>query len=330
MIEAMVTLLALSMAMALFYEMMLSSMRISAFSESRNDLTTIAQRATNAIHGEIIQARLVFEEDSLGDPYRDAIAGALPSGVAVLAGSRLPIIDEDTATIGPDPGPNSIANRTGNSMLVVRQLPPIAVPWNHDANGATPNVDCFIDRYRFQYYFLRANPAVDFGGLGHYLEVMQATSQVFADYFQINSITVNRAQVASGVRSAGNILMAWDPGRAFNAPAFYDIQSSGTLSANSSPSFNLAVESLLPDFAGGRISSRMRYSVAPSPTSTMQFRHAVPLYATASSGFPEGLEFQVVGRSGARKALTRLVLAAHREGAFSSEESSITSSARGF
>ncbi len=329
-LEAMVTLLLLTMVMTLFYDMMLSSVRIGMFTESRNELTTIAQRATNAIHSEIVQAKLVLEEDSLGTEYRDLIAGALPTGVTVLPGSRLPIIDQDTSIIGPDPGPNSITDRTGNSMLIVRQLAPVAVPWDNDNNGMTADVTRLIDCYQFQYYFLRSNTAADFAGLGYFLDTMLATSQVFADYFQINSITVNRAQVASGVRSVGGITMAWNPGQPISAPAFYAIDNAGGLTGDTTPTLTLTVDSLLPGFAGGRVSGKMGYSVAPNPTSTMQFRHAVPLYATASSGFPEGLEFQVVGRTGSRKVLTRLVLASQHQGVFSSEESSVTSSARGF
>jgi hypothetical protein len=74
----------------------------------------------------------------------------------------------------------------------------------------------------------------------------------------------------------------------------------------------------------------MEYSVAPNPTTAIQFKDPVPLYATASTGFPQGLEFQIVGVSGSRKVLTRMVLAANYSGTFSSQEATVTSSVRGF
>jgi prepilin-type N-terminal cleavage/methylation domain-containing protein len=329
-IEALITLVLLGMAMAIFYEMMLSSLRAGMFSESRNDLATIGQRAANAIHTEVIQAKLIFQENAVGTAYRTRIAAGLPAGVAAIAGSRMPIIDQNTTIIGQDPGPDNIATRTGNSMIVVRQLSPLAVPWDNDNNVATPNVSFFVDRYQFEYYFLKSDPRTNFGGLGYYLDVMQGTSQVFADYFQINSIAVNKAQVAANARTAGNILMAWDPGKAITDPAFYDMSAAGVFTGNTTPVFAMTVKSLAPEISGGRVSGRMSYSVAPNPTATIKFKDPVPRYATGTANFPQGLEFQIVGGSGSRKILTRLVLASNYAGSSNSQESIITSSARGF
>jgi prepilin-type N-terminal cleavage/methylation domain-containing protein len=329
-IEVSVTLLLLSIAMALFYDMILSSLRASMFSESHNDLSVIAQRVTNTIHTEVTQAKLVFQEDTLGIAYRDKFNTSLPSGTTVFSNSRMPIIDQNTTIIGVDPGPDSITNRTGNSLLIVRQLSPLSISWDHDANAGTANITFLADRYVFEYYFLRSNTRRDFGGLGYYLEVMQAKSQEFGDYFQLNDITTNKAQVAAGVRSVGGITMAWDPGKTLAAPGFYNIDVSGAMSGNASPTINLTVKSLVPEFAGGRVSGKMDFSIAPNPTTTLKFKDAVPMYATSSTGFPQGLEFQVVGSSGSRKILTRVVLASNYSQNCSSQESSVTSSARGF
>jgi prepilin-type N-terminal cleavage/methylation domain-containing protein len=328
-IEVSVTLLLLTVAMALFYDMILSSLRASMFSEGHNDLSVIGQRVTNVIHTEVMQSKLVFQEDALGTPYRDKFVAAMPTGTAVLANSRMPIIDQNTTIIGVDPGPNSITNRTGNSMIVVRQLSPISISWNHDNNGGTANIDFLADRYQMEFFFLRSNTRRNFGGLGYYLEVMQANSQIFADYFQLNDITVNKTQVAAGVRSAG-ITLAWDPGKAMSTPAFYNIDVSGALSGNNNPTFTLTVRSLMPEFAGGRVSGKMDFSVAPNPTTAIFFKDPVPMYATASTGFPQGLEFQIVGPSGSRKVLSRLVLASNYSQNTYSQEAAVTSSARGF
>ena len=328
-IEVSIALLLLTVAMALFYEMILSSLRASMFSEGHNDLAAIGQRVTNAIHTEVMQAKLVFQEDSTGTAYRDRFVAALPAGTAVLPSSRMPIIDTNTTSFGVDPGPNGIANRTGNSVIVVRQLTPLSISWNHDANAGTPDISFLADRYQMEFFFLRSNTRRSFGGLGYYLEVMQANTQIFADYFQLNDITVNRAQVAAGVRAAG-VTMAWDPGKTIAAPAFYDIDGSGAMSGNTNPAFTLSVKSLMPEFTGGRVSGKMDFSVAPNPTTTIFFKDPVPLYATSSTGFPQGLEFQVVGGSGSRKVLSRLVLASNYSRNTYSQEASVTSSARGF
>ncbi len=329
-IEAIVTVTLLTVVMAIFYEMMISSLRAGMFTESRNDLAAIGQRTANSIHTEVIQSKLIFQEDTVGAAYRTRIVAGLPGGYTVLTGSRLPVIDQNASTISIDPGPNNLTTRTGNSLIIVRQLSPIAVPWDNDNNAGTPNISFLVDRYQFQYYFLRSSTASRFSNLGYYLDVVQAKSQLFADYFQINSITVSKAQVAAGARSVGGMLMAWDPGKAISAPAFYNISAAGAFSSNATPNFAMAAKSLAPEMAGGRVSGKMDYSVAPNPTSTITFKDPVPRYATAATNFPQGLEFQIVGGSGSRKVLTRLVLASSYSGKCNSQEAIITSSARGF
>lgn len=329
-IEAMVALVLLTVVMAIFYEMMISSLKAGMFTESRNDLSAIGQRAVNTIHTEIIQAKLVYQENTVGTAYRTRIVAGLPGGYSVYTGSRMPLIDQNTTTVSVDPGPNSIATRTGNSIIVVRQLSPLAVPWDNDNNAGTANVTFLVDRYQFQFYFLRSSTAANFAGLGYYLDMVQAKSQIFADYFQINSIAVNKAQVAAGARSVGGILMAWDPGKAIADPAFYNISAAGAFTSNTTPAFTMTAKSLMPEIAGGRVSGKMGYSVAPNPTASITFKDPVPRYATAATNFPQGLEFQVVGATGSRKILTRLVVAANYGGSTTSQEAMITSSARGF
>ena len=329
-IEATVTLVLLSMSMALFYDMMLSSLRTSMFTESHNDMYAIGQRVANTIHTEVIQSKLVFQEDTLGGAYRDRFNTSLPTGITPWSTNRMPIIDSNTTVLGVDPGPNSITNRTGNSLLIVRQLAPIGVSWDNDNNNGTANVTFLADRYQFEYVFLRSNTSRNFAGLGYYFDVVMAKSQIFADYFQLNGIAVNKAQVVANVRSVGGITSAWDPGKALATPAFYDMSSGGVLTGNAAPTFTLTVKSLVPEFVGGRIGGKMEYSVAPNPTSTIKFKDAVPMYATSATNFPEGLEFQIVGASGTRKVLTRIVLASTYAKNFASQEAAVVSSARGF
>lgn len=324
--ELMVTLVILLMSMAVFYEMIVGSLRSGVFTESRNDLVVFGQRAVNSIEREISQARLILEEDSTGTGYRTLFTAGFPGGTSVWTGSRMPIIDQNTTSLGPDPGPNSITNRTGNSLIVIRQLSPITVAYDHDANAGTADVNFLADRYEFQFYFLRQNTARNFGNFGYYLDPTRAKSQIFADYFQLNSITTNKAQLVTRLRPS--IARAWDPGKPAGT-AFYNLDAAGTLSSATLSSFTVSLASLIPELAGGRVTGKMEYSIGLN-ASSMTVRDPIPLFATASSNFPGGLEFQIVGQSGARKVLTRMVLASWYNRQFESRESRVIASSHGF
>lgn len=328
-IEVLITLALLTIAMAAFYEMMIGASRAGMFTESRNDLAVIGERAVNSIQTELSQSKLVFENNAIGTGYRTLFTAGLPSGTTVWVNSRLPIIDANNSTFGADPGPNAIANRTGNSLLVARQLAPVSVPYDHDANAGTPDVSFLADRYQFQYYFLRANPARSFGSLGYYLDLVQAKSQIVADYVQLNGVTTNRAQLLTRLNAATSIAWAWDPGKAVTAPAFYTI-TGGALTATTPTTFTVTVKSLCPEFAGGRISGKMEYSVCPNASTPVAVKDAVPMFATPNANFPGGLEFQIVGQSGERKIMTRLVAAAWYSKQYNSQQASVVTFSHGF
>lgn len=328
-LETTVTLLLLVITMGLFYDMMIGSSRSGMFAESRNDLATIGERVVNTVQKEINQSKLMFEENSKGTGYRTLFTNGLPGGLTVWSNSRMPIIDQNTTIIGPDPGPNSIANRTGNSLILARQLSPIAVAYDHDASSGTADINFLADRYEFQFYFLRTNPARNFGNFGYYLDLVRGRSETFADYFQLNSVTTNRAQLVQRLRAAAPITMAWDPGKDVSS-AFYTLDASGTLTATTPTRFTVTIAQLLPEFAGGRIAGKMEYSVGLNSSTPLPIRDPIPLFATANSNFPGGLEFQVVGASGTRKILTRLVLVSWYGGQFNSQEASVVTYTHGF
>lgn len=331
MIEVLVVLLLLVLVAAIIFELIIGTSRASMFAEGRNDITSVGQRVVNGIQTQVIQAKLILQEDATGTGYRTLFTNALPVGVSVWSNSRMPIIDSNTSIIGPDPGPNSIATRTGNSLIVVRQLQPVGISYDHDNDAGTANIDFMADRYQFEYYFLRQNSSRNFGGFGYYLELMQARSQVVSDYFQLSSIAVNASQVIQGLRVlTPPVLLAWDPGKPVSTPAFYNLTAGGTLLGNSVPTFNLSVRSLMPEFTGGRISGKIEYSVGLNSSTPLAIRDPIPRYATATSNFPGGVEFMVVGPASSRKILTRLVLVSESMRTFTSKESIVIASARGF
>ena len=332
MLEVLVTLILAFVIFSILYELVFAATQVGMLTEGLNDLSTLGQRAVNTIQTDVRQAKLVFQEDAIGTSYRTLFTSALPPGMTVWTGSRMPILDANTTVIGPDPGPNNITNRTGNSIIVVRQLSPIAIPYDHDANAATPNINFMADRYQFDYYFIRQDTTRKFGTLNYALDLMQAKSQIVADYYELNGVTVNRAQILTGLRAQSPaITLAWDPGKALAAPAFYNVNAAGTLTSNTTPVFTVTVASLLPEFKGGRVTGAMNYSVGLNyNAATFKVNDVSPAYATANSNFPGGFETMAVGPLSSRKVLARLVLAVESRRQLRSQESLVITSAHGF
>ena len=330
-IEVTVSLILMLVIGAVVFEMLIGTSRVSILAEGNNDLSTMGQQAVNTVLNDMLQAKLVLQEDSTGTPYRTLFTSRFPVGTTVYANSRMPIMDPNTSSIGADPGPNNIANRTGNSVIVVRQLQPVAISYDHDGTASTANINFMADRYQFDYYFLRQNTSASFAGLGYYLDLILAKSQIVADYFQLSAIPINGSQVVQGLRTQSPaILLAWDPGKPVSTPAFYDLASNGSMTSNANPTFTVTLTSLLPQFTGGRISGRMEYSVGLNASTPLPLQDLIPQFATASSNFPGGFEVQIVGPTRSRKVMIRLVLAYGSLGQYNSQPASVIASARGF
>jgi prepilin-type N-terminal cleavage/methylation domain-containing protein len=337
-IEVSVTILLLTVVMIIFYELMIGSMRASMFVESHNDLVVVGQRVVNTIQTEILQAKMVFQEDTIGANYRTLFTNA---GASVWTDSRLPVFE-----LGAEPDPDGATPYTGNSLLLARQLGPLEFLYDHDQtnpptcdlNAATPDVMFQGDQYRFEFYYLSPNTRRNFAGKGEYLEVMEAQSQVFGDYFQLNNLDeCQRVQAIIGLRTAG-IMQAWNPGKDIplgaTGPAFYDLQADGTLGPeNTAPVFTLKMKTMMPELKGGRISGKMEYSVAFNSSSitnpNFTFPDAVPLYGQASNNFPGGLEFKGVDNAGVKKILTRVVLLSQHTGSMESQANFVVTSYNG-
>ncbi len=299
--EAMVALFLVSVVTLLFYGLLIGTLRVNMMLESRNDLTTIGQRVVNDIKDEILQSRVLFEDDTVGNGYVSALV--IPSSFPVLTGSELPVIDQ-TGTLVPD----TSTRRTGNSLLVVRSEVPESVFVDHDSDSSTPDIEILADRYHFQYVYVSQRSGRSFHQLGYFLDLIQARSHTYADYFQLQGLSPGvRAQVASQLNALG-ITMAWDPQQPASQ-AFYQIGSGGSLSGP--VSHNIAIKeanSLVPEFAGGRISGGMEYSVGVHTTPPLQTVDPINLFALQSGSFPSGFEVLVVGSSSSRKVLVRVVL----------------------
>ena len=206
--EMLVTLAVTTALMLIIYALIDDAMRATMFGESHNDMTVMTQRVVNGLRGEILQSRVAFQEDAVGTAYRDALQ--IPAALSRWSDTRLPLFQTEP-TLDPDKG-SGTDRRAGNSLLVARQLEPLPVTYDDDADAATPEVELLVDRYRFDYYFLVRNDGRSFGLTGYYLDLMESRSVEYADYFQLSSLTpAQRQKVVPRVQAAG-ITRAWNPG----------------------------------------------------------------------------------------------------------------------
>jgi len=300
-IEVMVALFLVSIVSILYYSLYIGTMRVNMFLESHNDLTTVGQRSVNRIKDEITQSRTLFQDDTVGRDYVSALA--IPAGRPVLPGTLLPLIDS-TGTLVPD----TSTRRVGNSMLLAREEQPLSLTIDHDGDPGTADVEFLADRYHFEYLYLTRNTDRSLRGLGYYLELIQARSGVYADYFQLSGLPVTTLQAVASDLVAAGITVAWDPGQPANL-AFYTIGVGGTLTGPLSHTIALPeVASMMPEFRGGRVEGNMVYSVGVQTDPPLPTSDPVNLFAQASGTFPGGFESLIVGPASSRKALVRLVL----------------------
>ncbi|HEU4886894.1 MAG TPA: prepilin-type N-terminal cleavage/methylation domain-containing protein [Thermoanaerobaculia bacterium] len=328
--EITVTLAIISVIMMVTYRLIEQTMSATMFNESHNDLAVMSQKAVNAIQTEVLQAKLVFEENAAGKEYRDALT--FPKAPSVWTTSLLPVIDPATTTFTPD-GPTE--RFTGNALFLVRQLPPLSILYNHDGKKATADVEFLADRYTFQYFYLRKETGNSFAGSGQSADLMRATSETYADYFQLASVTANPGALVQELIDAG-LKQAWDPGKPLTS-AFYLLSSAtdGTFgNALNKPTIPIVVtKTMLPGLFGGRISGRMAYSVGFPKTPGPAFPIPQPLSVFARTdaslpGYPAGFEVKIIGPSRNRQVLTRLVLMSHYGRNYEAQQASVSTAAR--
>jgi prepilin-type N-terminal cleavage/methylation domain-containing protein len=353
-VEALVTLVLLTVILLMLYELMIGSMRASMFVESHNDLEIFAQRTVNEVQASILQSRMMYEEDALGTGYRTLI-GNSDLGWPVYANSRLPVVDDSTGAImQPDAAGDLFV---GNSIILVRAMEPVPVDFDHDDDGGTPNIDFLVDRYRLEYYFLSLNTTRNFNRSGSFLDLIKAKSIDFADYFQLTSafggmnatqatqVATNMHNLPAGLTTAeatrlevdGPIDQAWDP-TVVAANAFFDMDTDGVFTAAAITALDLSKASILPEFGGGRISGKMEYSVCTNANVLVNGRYGplgiqdiVPLFGDETGDeFPGGFEIKIVGPSGARVVWNRIVLCSEHMRELESQESVVITSAREF
>ncbi|HYI11421.1 MAG TPA: prepilin-type N-terminal cleavage/methylation domain-containing protein [Thermoanaerobaculia bacterium] len=329
--EVTVVLAIVTVMMIMVFGLIEQTVRTTMFAESHNDLAVISQKAVNALQAEVIQTKMVFEENTLGSSYRGALN--LPSIYPVWTDSLMPVI-QPAVGIAPDTSPR----HTGNSALLARQLAPLRITYNHDGNGATPEIEFVADRYVFEYIYLTSTSNPAFARSGRSLDLVMTTSVQYADYFQLVSLGSTAVSRIVPKLTAAGLARAWDPGQPL-AQAFYALSGAtdGTFDAPlGNPRIELgSAKSLLPGLRGGRISGKMTYSVGfvPTPPATpYPLRIPIRLFAPVVAGrpgFPSGFEIKISGPSGNRQVMTRVVLMSHYAAkSYESQQGFVTTAAR--
>jgi hypothetical protein len=322
-VEMMVAMTLMLVVSAMYYSLFIGTMDVNTFLESHNDLTTIGQRSVNLIKDEVSQSRQLYQDDTVGQSYLAAMT--LTSLRPRLSGSLLPIIDPD-GVIEPDGG----TRRVGNSLLVAREELPLSIWIDHDANSATPDVELLVDLLRLEYFYLAYNYDRSFKTSGYYLDLIQARSVAYADYFQLNGLAPAVRQLVAVDLNAQGITTAWDPTLDANQ-AFFSISPAGALTGPVAPSIDMSdFKSLMPEFHGGRIQGAIDYSVGLHATPPLETSEPVNLFAQRSGDFPSGFETLIVGPSATRRVFSRLVLVSEHKGKVNSNANTVISTTAEF
>lgn len=337
-VEMLIVLAVASALLIMSYTLLEDAARTSMFVEVRNDLPVLAQNAMNTVQAEAFQGKMLFDAStgSIGPGYLGAVK--YPTVYPALTDTQLPIINS-AGELVPDSVNTPATRYTGNCLLLARQLAPILV----SKGGAAGNI--LLDRYQFELVYLTKRTDHKFKTSNFYIDLIQAKSEVYADYNQIAGLSVatERTAVTTAIASYVDpttnrpqpIKKAWNPGQPI-ANAIYSLPFTGAGTPAATPQIDLSTNyvSLLKGISTGHISGRADYSVAFQPTAGTKYPipDVLPKYATYDSSkplFPSGAEFLIVGPAGSRRLLGRLVLMANYSvGNMTSKEVEVITSVR--
>lgn len=310
-------LLALTLAVAVpFFQSAFSSLTSM---EAQNALKTGAHKALDRIQLFLTENKRFFPVEDPGLEFLPYVQ--FGSGVpAPLADSRLPAINQD-GSLTPSSGTFSAAD-VGNSLFFVSLDAPEDVV-DPGIAGARP---LRVDIYHFNYYFLAADGSGSIGGKPK-LQLWEWHSVKYVDLPTIQKLAGDPASLTNLVIAlyGRGYLYAYNPSLLNPLDAIYGLESDGTLTAAPSmPIFEIPQASAgnMMNLATGALGGSYRYGVSPNTIDkqgTFDSPVSVPRFAAVSASSPtfsSGFEVAVVGDSGARQVLMRLVLVA--QGSFPS------------
>ncbi|MFH0887960.1 MAG: hypothetical protein V1871_01980 [Planctomycetota bacterium] len=294
-IELMMVMACLSVVAVGTYQIVLQS-QISNFSMNAwNSLTQWGQSATDEINIDATQARILLQNDALGQAYLAKLQS--DTTYPALSTTTLALIDS-TGTLHHD----TTTSRTGNALLFVKESPPFI----GNAGGSTRRADI----YTFVYYYLSPITCT-IATKPKSLRLAKWTSIEFVDYNQVMSIPVvgsARSTFVSNLYANRGIRYLWIP-RNTVSTAFYSIDATGGIAGSASAGYTIEkneVHSVIQSLGTGIA------SVAWNTSAQFHTPDIVPKYANASTsgdGFPNGFEVQIIGPTSARQIMVRIVFA---------------------
>ncbi len=312
-VEVMITLTVLAILMGVIARSQLTVSQANSTMAAANKVSLQTQEAVSHVHADISMARKMYEDDVLGRSYLARIQVVNISGLGVLAiapTSRLPTIEP----LGEFNADAVASPRTGNCIFMAEEMAP------HDtlaSDGKTYRINIF----RLVGYFVMRHGTPAALNLSRF-DLVRWESEAFADYTTLTAIgsVAARQEVVADLLATAKIDYAWDPIK--NADqAFY------VLSTDVSPTPDGTITIPASQHSSAREDRRPKvyfrpYVAALASNNTLIGENAIPKFAVkidatvdpAGVGFPHGFEVKIIGPSGARKVLVRLVAEISRGG----------------
>jgi prepilin-type N-terminal cleavage/methylation domain-containing protein len=300
-LEVMIVLTLFSMVMIASFELISSINSSSELMQGTSFMTEWGQKAIDRINLDVTQSRMIYENNSIGVAYQGRLQ--IEAAYPVLTGTLLPKVDS-TGTFRLD----TTVTRTGNALLFIQEMTPFST-----TIGSTLRR---VNIYRMVYYYLSPNNN-SFGGRSSSLRLVRWQSKEFADYEQITAMSavISRQTIANALYNERGITYYWLPR---NTPdtAFYeydtdDIDDDDDDNIDDDPNALYVMQKERSDSVIGLLGFGSS-SISWNKTATFTVPVTVPKFAIADqtgTGFPHGFEVQIIGPTGARQVMVRLVIA---------------------
>lgn len=299
-IELMSVMVSMGVIMAVSVAVFKHSTQAGIRLESNNNLKNFSQQSINALKEELTQSRVLYQNDT----YGNALWARIQFGTThpPMSTALLPTIQE-TGSLSPseasDPTTPFSAASVGNAVFLLQLA------------GYVEAGDRWIDLYRPRIYYLSKTTELDISKKGWAMDLVEWEGKLYADYSQVVS---SPAATYSDLVAQG-ITEAWNALGTSVGSTIYTVNSNGTVTTQASPTIQPRSVHSATHLFGSRGGSK--YAVAFNRGPGFAINDSVPAFATASTsgdGFPHGFEVMIVGPTGGRRILARLVMVAEGYG----------------
>jgi hypothetical protein len=269
-------------------EVLSTAQRSQVYINARDKAAQYSAKLVADLRAAGLSSRRVYQDDAEGRGY---LAALDTTAYPILAGARLPVVDAAGRLDRDAAG----VPRTGNAVLLACE----DRPQQFTTSGARHRVDVV----RFVSVYPTRRPGKFVEAMPDRIDLVRLASRQYADRASLDQIAVatEKAEVVQALHAQG-ITRAWVAGAAVGS-AFFALNSDGTISSTpvASPLIDAA-----PDNPARPMLGAAHISVAPNSPALR-----VPTFAeldVAAPAFPSGFEVKVVGPSGGRQVLVRLML----------------------